>query len=264
MAKDKVRIDVLLVELGLVDSREKGRRLIMAGEVTVSGQMVDKPGTLVSATAPVILKAKPRFVSRGGEKLLGALTAFQLNLTSWVCADIGASTGGFTDCLLQEGAIKVYAIDVGEGILDWKLRTDPRVVVMENTNARYLGPLPEMIRLVTIDASFISLKLLLPVAKSWLMPEGQIVTLIKPQFEAGRDWVGKNGVVRDPQVHQAVLMAVLTFAASINLQVTGLIQSPLLGPAGNVEFLACFSLTDNASSDFQAFIAALFSGEVTP
>ena len=181
----------------------------MAGEVRVSGQRVDKPGTQVSAEAIIELKAKPRFASRGGDKLLGALEAFQLNPTGWVCVDVGASTGGFTDCLLQHGAVKVYAIDVGEGILEWKLRNDPRVVVMENTNARYVETMPEPIRFVTIDASFISLKILLPVAQKWLTSEGEIVALIKPQFEAGKDRVGRKGVVRDPEVHREVLLEVL-------------------------------------------------------
>ena len=234
----KVRIDTLLFERGLVESREKGRRLIMAGEVRVSGQRVDKPGTQVSAEAIIELKAKPRFASRGGDKLLGALEAFQLNPTGWVCVDVGASTGGFTDCLLQHGAVKVYAIDVGEGILEWKLRNDPRVVVMENTNARYVETMPEPIRFVTIDASFISLKILLPVAQKWLTSEGEIVALIKPQFEAGKDRVGRKGVVRDPEVHREVLLEVLGFAQSLGLEAAGLIKSPLLGPAGNVEFLA--------------------------
>jgi 23S rRNA (cytidine1920-2'-O)/16S rRNA (cytidine1409-2'-O)-methyltransferase len=234
----KVRIDTLLFERGLVESREKGRRLIMAGEVMVSGQLVDKPGTLIPEEAAIELKAKPRFVSRGGDKLLGALEAFHFNPTGWVCADVGASTGGFTDCLLQHGAAKVYAIDVGEGILDWKLRNDPRVVVMENTNARYVETMPEPIRLVTVDASFISLKILLPVVRKWLTADGEVVALIKPQFEAGKDRVGKKGVVRDPEIHREVLLEVLQYAQSIRLGIAGLITSPLLGPAGNVEFLA--------------------------
>lgn len=251
----KVRIDTLLFERGLVESREKGRRLIMAGEVQVAGQLVDKPGTLVPEEAVIELKAKPRFVSRGGDKLLGALEAFRLNPTGWVCADVGASTGGFTDCLLQHGAAKVYALDVGEGILDWKLRTDPRVVVLENTNVRYVETMPEPIRLATIDASFISLKLLLPVVQKWLTPEGEIVALIKPQFEAGRDRVGKKGVVRDPEVHRAVLVEVLMFAQSIGLGIMGLIKSPLLGPAGNVEFLA--RLGKDGVYDFQEMIRGM-------
>ncbi|HLF02703.1 MAG TPA: TlyA family RNA methyltransferase [Anaerolineales bacterium] len=237
MAK-KERLDILIYTRGLAESREKARRLIMAGEVMVAGQLVDKPGTLVPVGAAIDLKVGPRFVSRGGEKLLAALAEFKLQPVGWLCADVGASTGGFTDCLLQHGAAKVYAIDVGVGILDWKLRNDPRVVVMENTNARYVESLPEPVRLVTIDAAFISLKLLLPVVTKWLTPDGEIVALIKPQFEAGKDRVGKKGVVRDPEVHREVLMEVLRFAESIGLIARGLIRSPLLGPAGNVEFLA--------------------------
>lgn len=210
----------------------------MAGRVTVGGQRIDKPGAAVPTDAAIELKARPRFVSRGGEKLDAALTAFQLDPAGWVCADVGASTGGFTDCLLQRGAAKIYAIDVGEGILDWKLRNDPRVAVMENTNARYVEALPESVRLATIDTSFISLKILLPVVMQWLTTEGEIAALIKPQFEAGKDRVGKKGVVRDPEVHREVLVEVLRFTSSIGLETRGLIRSPLLGPAGNVEFLA--------------------------
>lgn len=210
----------------------------MAGEVTVNGQLADKPGSLVVADSVVEIKTPPRFVSRGGEKLAAALESFGLRASGWVCADVGASTGGFTDCLLQNGAARVYAIDVGAGILDWRLRNNPRVVVMEETNARYVEKLPETVRLVTIDASFISLKILLPVAQKWLAPEGEIVALIKPQFEAGRSRVGRGGVVRDPEVHREVLLNVLTFAESLGFSTAGLIRSPLLGPAGNVEFLA--------------------------
>jgi 23S rRNA (cytidine1920-2'-O)/16S rRNA (cytidine1409-2'-O)-methyltransferase len=233
----KIRIDTLLVERGLVESREKGKRLLMAGEVLINGQVVDKAGALVQADAAIELKAKPKFVSRGGEKIEAALNAFGLDVSGFVCADVGASTGGFTDCLLQRGARKVYALDVGEGILDWKLRGDARVVVMEGVNARYAESLPEPIRLITVDASFISLKILLPVARRWLMSEGEIVALIKPQFEVGKDRVGKGGVVRDVQAHHDVLEDVMNFAQSLSLYSHGLIRSPLLGPAGNVEFL---------------------------
>ena len=241
MAKYRVRLDVLLRERGLVESREKGRRLIMAGQVLLNGQMLDRPGALVPGESAVALKARPLFVSRGGDKLAGALGAFQLNPQGWTCADGGASTGGFTDCLLQHGAVRVYAIDVGDGILDWKLRNDPRVVVMEKTNARLLERLPESIRLAVIDASFISLRLLLPVVRRWLTFDGEIIALIKPQFEAGRERVGRKGVVRDPRVHVDVLTEVLDFAARLNLATRGLIRSPLLGPAGNAEFLARFA-----------------------
>ncbi|HNQ96376.1 MAG TPA: TlyA family RNA methyltransferase, partial [Anaerolineales bacterium] len=194
----------------------------------------------------------PRFVSRGGEKLDAALEAFQLDVSGLVCADVGASTGGFTDCLLQRGAAKVYAIDVGKGILHWKLRNDPRVVVMEETNARYVESLPERVDLVTIDASFISLKILLSVIKSWLFPlssfieqgkkkdeRNYIVALIKPQFEAGKKDVSRgDGVIRDPEIHKQVLLDVLTFAQNAGFSIRGLAKSPLLGPKGNVEFLA--------------------------
>ena len=183
------------------------------------------------------MRARPRYVSRGGEKLVAALDAFGIDPAGWVCADIGASTGGFTDVLLQRGAKRVYAIDVGYGQLHWRLRQDPRVVVMERVNARYLESLPEPIDLVTIDASFISLKLLLPAARRLLKPQGQIVALIKPQFEAGRNQVGKGGVVRDPAVHRRVIEDLLTWTTEQGYAPQGLVPSPLLGPKGNREFL---------------------------
>jgi 23S rRNA (cytidine1920-2'-O)/16S rRNA (cytidine1409-2'-O)-methyltransferase len=248
----KTRLDIVLVQRGLTPSREQAQRLIMAGEVTVGGQVILRPATPVDAGAEIVLKAKPPYVSRGGEKLAAALAAFQLAPTGWVCADIGASTGGFTDCLLQQGAARVYAIDVGHGILDFRLRQDPRVVVLEQTNARYLEHLPEPVDLVTIDASFISLKLLLPVALGWLRDDGSrppspatrpsIVALVKPQFEAGRADVSRGeGVIRDPAVHQRVLDEVVAAAAALGLGLRGLIRSPLTGPKGNVEFLAWFT-----------------------
>lgn len=236
----KIRVDMLLVERGLVESREKGKRLLMAGEVVVNGQLVDKPGTLVDSEAQIDLKAKPKFASRGGEKLEAALDLFHINVSDLVCADVGASTGGFTDCLLQRNVKKIYAIDVGEGILDWRLRGDPRVVVMENTNARYVESLPEPIRFATIDTSFISLKIILPAVKKWLTVDAEIVALIKPQFEAGKDRIGKGGVVRDAEVHRQILEEILGFAPTISFYTHGLIRSPLLGPAGNVEFLGHF------------------------
>ena len=211
----------------------------MAGEVLVDGQVVDRPSASVAEEARVEVKARPRFVSRGGEKLEAALERFGLDVAGWVCADLGASTGGFTDALLQRGAARVYAIDVGHGILDYRLRIDPRVVVMEKTNARYLEALPEPVRLVTIDASFISLKLLLPVAKNWLVDgRGEIVALIKPQFEAGLQQVGKGGIVKDPAVHRQVLADLLGWATANGLPPAGLIRSPIKGTEGNVEFLA--------------------------
>ncbi|MBL8163541.1 MAG: TlyA family RNA methyltransferase, partial [Anaerolineae bacterium] len=173
----KQRLDILLVERGLVPSREKARAMIMAGEIQVAGRVIDKPGTQISTDASIELLAKPRFVSRGGEKLLAALTAFPITITDRICADVGASTGGFSDCLLQHGAARVYAIDVGYGQLDYRLRADSRVVPIERTNARYLETLAEPVSLVTLDASFISLKLLLPVIKNWLLPQADIIPL---------------------------------------------------------------------------------------
>ena len=249
----KVRLDVLLTERGLAESRAKAQAMIMAGQVRVAGQTTLKPATLVDADSALTVDAGPRFVSRGGEKLDAALEAFAMDVSGFVCADVGASTGGFTDCLLQRGVARVYAIDVGKGILHWKLRNDPRVVLMEETNARFLETLPEPVSLVTVDASFISLKILLPVVKKWtplrLPPNspnlggekegGGIIALIKPQFEAGKKDVSRgDGVIRDPEIHRQVLLDVLGFAAQEGFAIRGLIKSPLLGPKGNVEFLA--------------------------
>lgn len=234
----KERLDVLLADRRLTESRNRAQRLIRAGEVRVDGQVVDKPGTQVATDAEITLEAKPPFVSRGGEKLEAALERFEPQVTDAVAADVGASTGGFTDCLLQRGARRVYAIDVGHGQLHWQLRNDPRVVVMERTNARYLESLPEPVDLITADVSFISLELILPTAVGWLREDGQVVALIKPQFEAGPQYVEKGGVVRDPEVHRRVLEQVLSAAAELGLDLRGLMPSPLRGPAGNVEFLA--------------------------
>jgi 23S rRNA (cytidine1920-2'-O)/16S rRNA (cytidine1409-2'-O)-methyltransferase len=236
------RLDVLLVERGLAESRARAQRSIRAGLVRVAGQVADKPGVRVTTDADITLQARPRFASRGGEKLEAALVRFGLDVTGAVAADVGASTGGFTDCLLQHSACRVYAIDVGYGQLDWRLRNDPRVVVMERTNARHLESLPEMVGLVTADVSFISLGLILPVVVRWLKPGGQVVALIKPQFEAGRREVGKGGVVRDPEVHRHVMERVLGVAADLGLGLCGLMPSPLRGPAGNVEFLGWWRL----------------------
>lgn len=227
------------MELSLAESRSQAQRLIMAAQVRVDGQVVIKPGASVSSLASVVVDRSPRFVSRGGEKLEAALTTFHLQVEGRVCADLGASTGGFTDCLLQHGAGRVYAIDVGTGILEWKLRQDRRVIVMEGTNARFIDHLPEPVTLVTIDASFISLKILLPVVKEWFAGQaGEVIALIKPQFEAGRKVVSRGkGVVREPQVHRQVLDDVLTFAQNAGFGVLGLIRSPLVGPKGNAEFL---------------------------
>lgn len=235
---EKQRLDMLLHQRGLAPSREKARAMIMAGEVTVDGRIMDKPGSKVDEAAVLAVKEKPRFVSRGGEKLAAALETFPVNPSDRVCADVGASTGGFTDCLLQYGAAKVFAIDVGYGQLDYVLRQDSRVVVIERTNARYLERLDEAVSLVVMDASFISLKLLLPVIGGWLTEQADVITLIKPQFEAGRKDVGKGGVVKDATVHRRVLHEVLEFAKTVNFGIGGLLMSPLKGPAGNTEFLA--------------------------
>lgn len=249
----KIRLDVLLVEKGLADSRAKAQALIMAGQVRVAGQVALKPATPTQPDAPLTVDTGPRFVSRGGEKLKGALDAFKMDVAGFVCADVGASTGGFTDCLLQHGAVKIYAIDVGKGILHWKLRNDPRVVVMEETNARFVESLSERIDLVTVDASFISLKVLLPVIGKWFFPsplrpspsgrgdggEGNILALVKPQFEAGKKEVSRgDGVIRDPEIHRRVLLEVLEYAKSEGFGLRGLVKSPLLGTKGNAEFFA--------------------------
>lgn len=237
MAAPKERLDNLLVKRGLVESRSLAQRFIMAGQVRLAGQLVLKPSAQVPADAAIEIEAAPRFVSRGGEKLGAALREFNLDPTGWVCADVGASTGGFTDCLLQQGAKRVYAIDVGYGQLHWRLRNDPRVVLMERTNARTLKELPEPVSLVVVDVSFISLRLILPSAAGWLEPHGNLLALVKPQFEAGRNKVGKGGVVRDPAVHRQVVEAALQAAMAAGLYPERAMRSPLLGPKGNVEFL---------------------------
>ena len=233
----KTRLDLLMVEGGLAETRARARALIMAGEVRVNGRMVDKPGTRVAADAEITVATALPYVSRGGFKIAAALDAFDINVGGFVVADVGASTGGFTDCLLQRGAARVYAIDVGYGQLAWSLRKDRRVVVMERTNVRHLQTLPEPIDLVTIDVSFISLELVLPVVVRWLAEGGQIVALVKPQFEVGRAEVGRGGVVRQPEQHQAVLTRVAGWSRSLGLRFEGVEPSPILGPAGNREFL---------------------------
>jgi len=252
----KVRLDVLLAERGLAPSREAARRMIMAGEVRVAGEVRDKPGMRVPDDAALEVKQAARFVSRGGEKLAAALDAFPLDVAGRVCADVGASTGGFTDCLLQAGAARVYAIDVGYGQLDYRLRTDPRVVPMERTNARYLERLPEPVSLIVVDASFISLRLLLPVFKGWIEDAADLVVLIKPQFEAGKGQVGKGGVVRDPAIHAQVLDDVLAAAETDGYSLRGLLASPLRGPAGNIEFLAWLVWPPGELVERAALIAA--------
>ena len=235
------RLDHALVDQGLADTRSRAKALILAGDVLVNGQRETRSGHPVSATDAIALRQKPRFASRGGEKLDHALMAFEIDVSARVAADFGASTGGFTDCLLQRGASRVYAIDVGYGQLDERLRLDDRVTVMERTNARYLESLPEPVDVVVIDVSFISLALMFPVVATVLAGDGVCVPLIKPQFEAGRDDVGKGGVVRDPKIHRKVLGEVARSAEAHGLSVAGLIASPLRGPAGNVEFLAHLS-----------------------
>lgn len=236
----KTRVDLLLVERGLAESRSLAQRLVMAGQVRADGQVVAKPSMAYPDEVVLEVDRGPRFVSRGGEKLAGAVEAFGLNLSGKVCADVGASTGGFTDCMLQNGAAKVYAIDVGNGILHWDLRKDERVMVMEGTNARNVSSLPEPVDFVSVDVSFISLKILFPVFREWFGPQGgQAVVLVKPQFEAGRKLAAKGkGVIRDPEVHREVLEEVLGFAQMEGFGLLGLAVSPITGPKGNVEFLA--------------------------
>jgi len=239
--RGKARVDVLLVERGLAESREKAQALVLAGEVDVEGRLAAKPGHLVAAGAVVTVRSRPLYVSRGGQKLNRALDAFSLDVRGLVVVDVGASTGGFADCLLQRGAARVYAIDVGQNQLDWRLRSDPRVVVMERTNVRFLSGLPETPDAAVADVSFISLKLALPPVVRLLPSAGWVVALIKPQFEAGRELVGKGGVVRDPAVHRMVLGDVLAWAVEAGLVVRGAVPSPIRGPAGNVEFLSYFA-----------------------
>lgn len=239
MATSRTRLDVLLTEKGLVESRNRAQALIMAGKVQVDGRVLTKPGVQVASEATVNVEEELPYVSRGGIKLAAALDEFAIDPANTICADVGVSTGGFTDVLLQRGAGRVYAIDVGYGQLDWKLRQDERVVVMERTNARYLESLPEPVNLITIDASFISLKLILPVVKKWLTTPGLVIALIKPQFEAGRSQVGKGGVVRDRTVHKQVLENMVEFAVNTGFKVLGITLSPITGPAGNYEFLLC-------------------------
>ena len=236
----KNRLDLLLTELNLVETRSLAQRLIMAGHVRVDDQIVFKPATMVASDATITIDQGKKFVSRGGEKLEAALEEFRLkDLDKKICADVGASTGGFTDCLLSHGAKKVYAIDVGQGILHWKLRRDPRVVSFEKTNVRHLKMLPEKVDVITIDVSFISLTKVTPVVVNWLKNEsGIVVALIKPQFEAGRTEAARGkGVIRDTLVHSQILNRVLDQLAAEQFEIRGLMKSPLLGPKGNMEFL---------------------------
>lgn len=236
----KERLDVLMVKRGLAASREKAKAVIMAGDVLVDGQREDKAGTMFADTVDITLKGNPLpYVSRGGLKLEKAMTHFNLMLDGKVCMDVGASTGGFTDCMLQNGAVKVYAVDVGHGQLDWKLRNDERVVCMERTNIRYVVPedIQERPSFVSIDVSFISLTKVLGPVRELMENDGELVCLIKPQFEAGREKVGKKGVVRDPAVHEEVICKVMEFAAEIGFELLHLEYSPIKGPEGNIEYL---------------------------
>ena len=238
----KIRLDELVLARGLAESRTQAQRLILAGQVWQGDQVLDKAGQLVSEYAEVRVAAGLPYVSRGGLKLAAALDAFGVDPAGWVCGDIGASTGGFTDCLLQRGAVRVYAVDVGYGQLAWSLRQDPRVISIERTNIRHLASLPELVALATVDVSFIGLSLVLPNIVKLLAPGGQIIALIKPQFEVGKGQVGKGGVVRDPKLHDAAIEKVLAAAVSAGLTPSGVIRSPITGPAGNVEFLAWLKL----------------------
>ena len=243
--KIKKRLDALLLERGYADSRTKAQAIIMSGLVYVDGQKADKPGTAYEESVSLEVRTGGcPYVSRGGLKLEKALRDFGVNPTGYVCSDSGASTGGFTDGLLQQGARKVFAIDVGYGQLDWKIRSDPRVVVMERTNVRYvtLDDLGEPLDLSVVDVSFISLRIVLPVIKTFLKPTGQVLCLIKPQFEAGKEKVGKKGVVRDAAVHKEVLDNFVALADEIGFTILGLTFSPVKGPEGNIEFLAHLTL----------------------
>lgn len=246
--KNKKRLDVLLTEQGYADTRSKAQAIIMSGAVYVDGQKADKPGTAYEDTVAIEVRGHAcPYVSRGGLKLEKALRDFGVRPEGYVCSDSGASTGGFTDCLLQQGAKKVFAIDVGYGQLDWKIRSDERVVVMERTNIRYVTPeqLGEPLDLSVVDVSFISLKIVLPVIRQLLKQEsGQVLCLIKPQFEAGKEKVGKKGVVREPQTHKEVLDQFVSLAHELGFRILGLTYSPVKGPEGNIEFLGHLSLAD--------------------
>ncbi len=257
----KKRLDILLVEQGLIESRQKAQATIMSGLVYVNGQKVDKAGNPTDENASIEVRGKAlKYVSRGGLKLEKAMDTFPIDLSEKISADIGASTGGFTDCMLQNGAKKVYAVDVGYGQLAWSLRNDPRVVCLERTNARYLTheQIPDMLDFASIDVSFISLKLILPALRTLMTENGQVACLVKPQFEAGREKVGKKGVVRDPAVHLEVLENFLDHAAQADFHVAGLTYSPIRGPEGNIEYLGFLTVQPVADwdMDLKALVAA--------
>ncbi|WP_294385997.1 TlyA family RNA methyltransferase [uncultured Clostridium sp.] len=254
MASKKERLDILLVEKGICESREKAKTNIMAGLIFVDGQRVDKAGEKVKVDAEIIFKGeKLKYVSRGGLKLEKAMNTFGIDLTNKVCMDIGASTGGFTDCMLQNNASKVFAVDVGYGQFAWKLRTDERVVCMEKTNIRYVTPedIGVALDFASIDVSFISLRTIMPAVKALLGDKGEVVALIKPQFEAGRDKVGKKGVVRDKEVHLEVINTIINFLIENELKVLGLSYSPIKGPEGNREYLVYFTKDKEREGSFE-------------
>lgn len=249
-----------MVERGVVESRSQAQRLIMAGRVRVGQAIAQKPGQMVDEGTIIEVTQPPAYVSRGGEKLAAALAAFGLlDLSGKICVDVGASTGGFTDCLLQHGAARVFAVDVGYGVLHWRLRRDERVVVMERTNARYLKGFGERIDIVTVDASFISLKILLPVIRQWFNKDtGEVIALIKPQFEAGQQEAARGeGVIRNPLIHQRVLKELVDFCQQEGWVIRGLIRSPLTGPKGNAEFLIWLALQGSPLPDLEKRIEAV-------
>ena len=254
MASKKERLDILLVEKGICESREKAKTNIMAGLIFVDGQRVDKAGEKVKVDADIVFKGeKLKYVSRGGLKLEKAMKTFGIDLTDKVCMEIGASTGGFTDCMLQNNASKVFAVDVGYGQFAWKLRTDERVVCMEKTNIRYVTPedIGVALDFASIDVSFISLRTIMPAVKALLGDKGEVVALIKPQFEAGRDKVGKKGVVRDKEVHLEVIDRIINFLIENELNVLGLSYSPIKGPEGNREYLVYFTKDKEKEGNFE-------------
>ena len=254
---ERKRLDVLLVERGLAPSREKAKAFVMAGVVYADGQKASKAGELYSDDVALDVRAASEFVSRGGYKLKKAMEVFGVQLNGKVCCDIGASTGGFSDCMLQNGAARVYAVDVGYGQLAWKIRSDPRVICLERTNARYLNHevITEEADFASVDVSFISLKLVLPALLSVLSPDGEVVCLIKPQFEAGRENVGKKGVVRDRAIHESVIRTIVDFVRESGCAVLGLDYSPIKGPEGNIEYLLYFTKRDDP--EFEPDISAV-------
>jgi 23S rRNA (cytidine1920-2'-O)/16S rRNA (cytidine1409-2'-O)-methyltransferase len=265
MGDERQRLDVLLVELGLAESRAKAQAMVMAGEVLVAGRRAEKPGQRFERSAAIEIKpARPRFASRGGEKLEGALEDFGIDVTGLTALDVGSSTGGFTDCLLRRGAARVYAVDVGRGQLDWRLRGDPRVVVMEGVNARNLkqGDLPERPGIATLDVSFISLTKVLPAVLPLLADGAAVLPLVKPQFEAGREAVEKGGVVRDPEARRAALRAVAGFLYNSGSDIQGIVPSRLLGPKGNQEFFvhAVLRPPRNGTERLEEMIATAVGG----